>query len=209
MQRDGTVAGAGMPAHLADIGQAYEYDELVGLASFTGGVQSLFDPDDPRFFPPGDMPARIAAACRENGQTPPETPGGFVRSALLSLACKYRLVLERLERITGTNVEIVHMIGGGADNELLCRLTANTLDRVVLAGPVEATALGNVLVQARATGELGSMADLRAVAVASVKPRIYEPDGDRAAAEHDYGRFLEITKFSLTAQERVSPDAGC
>ena len=91
------------------------------------------------------------------GQEPPATPGEIVRAALVSLACKYRLVLERLERTTGREVDVVHVIGGGAQAELLCRLTADVLGRRVLAGPVEATALGNVLVQARAAGELGSL----------------------------------------------------
>jgi rhamnulokinase len=110
-----------------------------------------------------------------------------VRSALVSLACKYRLVLERLERAAGVEVEVVHVIGGGSRNELLCRLTADLLRRPVLAGPVEATALGNVLVQARAVGELGSLAEMRAVAAASADPVVYEPSGD---AEEIYERFL-------------------
>ena len=112
---------------------------------------------------PGDMPARIAEACRALGQPAPADRGEIVRSILVSLACKYRLVLERLERVTGREVDVVHVIGGGSRNALLCQLTADLLGRPVLAGPVEATALGNVLVQARAVGELGSLAEMRAV----------------------------------------------
>lgn len=169
------------------------YDELSELAAAAPPDVPLFDPDDPRFLPPGDMPARIAAACAELGQAPPQTRGEIVRSALVSLACKYRLVLERLEAVTGRDVEVVHVIGGGARNALLCRLTAELLGRTVLAGPVEATALGNVLVQARAVGELGSLADMRALAAASAEPVLYEPDADRAAAEATYERFLTVT----------------
>jgi rhamnulokinase len=116
-----------------------------------------------------------------------------VRSAVTSLACKYRLVLERLERVTGREVDVVHVIGGGARNRLLCELTADVLGRPVLAGPVEATAMGNVLVQARAAGELGSLADLRAVAAASADPETFEPRPERAAAEGTYERFLSVT----------------
>ena len=129
------------------------------------------------------MPARIAAACRASGQEPPATPGEIARAALISLACKYRLVLERLERTTGREVDVVHVIGGGAQHALLCRLTADVLGRRVLAGPVEATALGNVLVQARAAGELGSLARSAPPPRPPPTPDVYEPAAEREAAE--------------------------
>ncbi len=132
-----------------------DYGELARMAAQARADVPLFDPDADGFLARGDMPARIAAACRESGQEPPEGEGETVRAIVLSLACKYRLVLERLERVTGRDVDVVHVIGGGARNELLCRLTADVLGRRVLAGPDEATAMGNVLVQARAAGELG------------------------------------------------------
>jgi rhamnulokinase len=163
------------------------YDELMGEAAAARADVPLFDPDDERFLAPGDMPARIAGACEERGQARPEGRGETVRSALVSLACKYRLVLERLERAAGVEVEVVHVIGGGSRNELLCRLTADLLRRPVLAGPAEATALGNVLAQARAVGELRSLAEMRRVAAASAEPAVYEPGGD---AEEIYERFL-------------------
>jgi rhamnulokinase len=166
------------------------YDELRELAAGARADVPLFDPDDERFLAPGDMPARIATACAELGQAPPDGPGEVVRSILVSLACKYRLVLERLERVAGHDVEVVHVIGGGARNELLCRLTADLLGRPVLAGPVEATALGNVLVQVRAVGELAARADMRAVAAASADPAVYEPAG---GADGTYERFLSLT----------------
>jgi rhamnulokinase len=170
-----------------------DYDEVTRLAVAAGDDVPLFDPDADGFLAPGGMPARIAEACRAAGQEPPSTPGEIVRSAVTSLACKYRLVLERLERVTGRDVDVVHVIGGGARNRLLCELTADVLGRPVLAGPVEATALGNVLVQARAAGELGSLSDLRAVAAASAAPETFEPRAARAAAEATYERFLSVT----------------
>jgi rhamnulokinase len=180
----------------ADAGMPFEYDELNRLADAAPADVPLFDPDDPCFLALGDMPARIAAACRATGQSPPRTPGEFVRSVLVSLSCKYRLVLERLERVSGRDVEVVHVVGGGARNALLCRLTAAMLGRPVLAGPVEATALGNVLVQARAAGELGSLAELRAVAAKTAELVVYEPAGDRAEADVVYGRFASLTGLS-------------
>ena len=170
------------------------YDELHELAARARADVPLFDPDDERFLRPGDMPALIAAACTEAGQPAPEGRGEIVRSVLTSLACKYRLVLERLELVTGRDLEVVHVIGGGARNVLLCRLTADLLGRPVLAGPVEATALGNVLVQARSVGELGPLAELRAVAAASADPAVFEPAGD---ADGIYDRFLSVTGLNV------------
>jgi rhamnulokinase len=117
----------------------------------------------------------------------------MVQAILASLACKYRWVLERLEAVTGRDVRRIHVIGGGARNTLLCRLTADVCGREVHAGPVEATALGNVLVQARAAGELGSLADLRAAAAASAQPVVYEPAGD----DGTYRRFLDLTGLQI------------
>jgi rhamnulokinase len=169
---------------------AHDYDELHRLAAQAPDDVPLVDPDDEAFLAPGDMPARIAAHCERGGQRAPATPGETVRTILLSLACKYRVVLRRLERVTGRRVRRVHVIGGGARNALLCQLTADVLELPVLAGPVEATALGNVLVQARGAGLLGSLADLRAVASASARPTTYEPAIDRSG---DYERFLAVT----------------
>ena len=130
----------------------------------------VFDVDDERFLRGGDMPALIAEAVgRELSR------GETVRSIYVSLARRYRDVLDRLEAASGRAVRTIHVIGGGARNELLCQLTADVTGREVLAGPVEATALGNVLVQARAAGELGSLSDMRAVSAASFEPVHYEP----------------------------------
>jgi rhamnulokinase len=174
------------------------YDELTAAANTARADVPLFDPDDEALLRPGDMPARVVAACRTLGQPEPADRGEIVRSILTSLACKYRLVLERLDRVSGRDVDVVHVIGGGSRNELLCRLTAELLGRPVLAGPVEATALGNVLVQARAVGELGSLAEMRAVAAASADPTVFEPGG---RGDETYHRFLEVT--GKTVKETV------
>jgi len=174
-------------------GDGTSYDELLGLAEAAQGDGALFDPDDPAFLAPGDMPGRIAAACAASGQDAPSDRGTLVRGILVSLACKYRWVLERLEAVSGCDVRRIHVIGGGAQNGLLCRLTAELTGRDVLAGPAEATALGNVLVQLRAAGALGSLAEMRTVAAASASPVGYPPPGDRAYADATYERFLNVT----------------
>jgi rhamnulokinase len=166
-----------------------DYDELQRAASAAPPDVPLFDPDADAFLAPGDMPQRIADACVAADQQPPRTRGELVRSILTSLACKYRVVLDRLREVTGRDVDCVHVIGGGARNELLCQLTADVLELPVHAGPVEATAVGNVLVQARAIGELGSLADMRAVAATSAECVTYEPR-DGAGL---YDRFLAVT----------------
>jgi rhamnulokinase len=152
----------------------------------------VFDPDHESLLHGGDMPARIAALCTRAGQTAPAGEGELMRSILLSLACKYRLVLEQLEQVTDRRIDTIHVVGGGARNELLCRLTADVCAREVVTGPAEATALGNVLVQALALGEISDLADLRRVVVRSVVPQRYEPRPSSPAAE-TYPRFLQTT----------------
>jgi rhamnulokinase len=175
-------------------GEDLSYEGLMRLAGQAADDDvALFDPDDPAFLAPGDMPGRIAAAVARSGQRMRTDPGCVIRSILVSLACRYRHVLEALEHVTGRHVTCLHVIGGGARNALLCRLTADLTGRPVKAGPVEATALGNVLVQARATGELGSLADMRAVAAASTAPVVHEPHPDRDRADATYRRFLAVT----------------
>jgi rhamnulokinase len=147
------------------------FEELHQAAREVTGPVPIFDPDDERFLRGGDMPSMVAEACGRAEMT----RGEIVRSIYVSLADKYRLVLERLEAVSGREVRTLHVIGGGAQNALLCQLTADVTGREVLAGPVEATALGNVLVQARASGELGSLAEIRAVSAASFEPVRYEP----------------------------------
>ncbi|MCG5213746.1 rhamnulokinase [Streptosporangium sp. KLBMP 9127] len=157
--------GPDLPALLAEAGQAPPY-------------QAVIDPDDPSFLPPGDMPARIAEFCARTGQRPPEGRPAVVRCVLESLALAYRRALRDAVRLSGRDVEVIHVVGGGARNELLCRLTADACGLPVLAGPVEAAALGNALIQARARGEVGDLAELRALVRRSEPIAAYEPRGD-------------------------------
>jgi rhamnulokinase len=167
-------------------GYTHDYETLMDAAQSAEPLRSLIDPDDPRFFHPADMPAEIAAFCSETGQPIPETVGQFIRCCLESLALKYRLVLAWLEDVTGTRIEVVHIVGGGSQNRLLNQLTASACARPVVAGPVEATAIGNVLIQARTAGELGTLADGRAVVRESFQLDYFDPQPD--------SRWLEATE---------------
>jgi sugar (pentulose or hexulose) kinase len=148
---------------------------LAGAAEAEAG-RSVIDATDPVFLPPGDMPARIAAACAAAGQPVPANPVEMTRCILDSLAVAYRRAIDDARRLAGVRVDVVHMVGGGAQNELLCQLTADACGLPVLAGPVEAGALGNVLVQARALGAVGpDLASMRAL-VRETQPIVrYEP----------------------------------
>jgi rhamnulokinase len=183
-------------------GSARDYDELTALAAASRADVPVFDPDDNSLLHGGDMPARITALCTGAGQPAPSGDGELLRSILVSLACKYRLVCEQLEHVTDDAIETIHVVGGGARNELLCQLTADVCGREVVAGPVEATALGNVLVGALALGELADLTDLRQVVARSVSPRRYEPQASPRGAE-TYQRFLEATGLSATRAARA------
>ena len=174
-------------------GEEYGYDELIALAAAAPPFGPIVDPDHEAFLPPGDQPARLAARCRATGQAPPETPGATVRCVLESLAAKYRWVIERAEALTGRLVRTIHIVGGGARNVLLCQMTADATGRPVLAGPVEATALGNLLVQALARGRLGSPGDIRAVVRRSVTVDRYDPDPAAAPRWDEAMARLEAT----------------
>jgi rhamnulokinase len=166
---------------------------LLAAAEAETPRRSLVDVDDPRFLPPGSMAERIAAACRRNGEPVPDTPARVARCILDSLALAYRRAVRDASRLSGLPVDAVHVVGGGARNELLCRLTAEACGRPVEAGPVEAAALGNALVQARAHGvDLPTLADLRRLVRRSWTVRRYEPGDDvgawDAAEERVHGR---------------------
>jgi rhamnulokinase len=161
--------------------------EVLSAAAAEPAFASIVDPDDPVFLPPGDMPARIATWCRDTGQPVPVTPAAVTRSIMDSLATAHRRAVRQAQELSGHHVDVVHVVGGGARNALLCQLTADACGLPVLAGPVEATALGNVLVQARAAGLVGpDLVALRAVLRGSQRIERYEPRGDErrwAAAE--------------------------
>ncbi|AXK37089.1 rhamnulokinase [Streptomyces armeniacus] len=151
-------------------------DELLRQAARSTPLRSVVDAGDPEFLAPDCMPARLAAACRRGGQPEPRTPAEFTRCVLDSLALAHRQAVEDAQRLTGHEVDTVHIVGGGARNELLCQLTADACGLPVVAGPAEAAALGNVLVQARAAGALrGSLASLRGTLRSSLPLRHYAP----------------------------------
>jgi rhamnulokinase len=138
--------------------------------------RSIIDPNDPSFLPHGDMPARIINACRRTGQPVPENPPEMVRCIMDSLALAHRDTLAEAQQLSGREVDAVHIVGGGARNDLLCQLTADACGLPVLAGPVEATAIGNILIQARALGAVGStLTEMRALIRATQRIRRFEP----------------------------------
>lgn len=149
---------------------------LLAAAAEAPANRSIVDAADPAFLAPGDMPARIARACREADQPQPRDRAATVRCVLDSLAEAYRRAIDEAVALSGHRVEVVHVVGGGARNELLCQLTADATGLPVVAGPVEAAALGNILIQARAAGAVrGGLSDLRAIAARSEPLRRFEP----------------------------------
>nr|CAA9261336.1 Rhamnulokinase [uncultured Armatimonadetes bacterium] len=174
----------------ARLGDDRPYDKLTRLAGDAPALAAFVDPDHPSLLAPPDMPRALRELCAATGQTPPEGVGATIRCALDSLALKYRWTLERLEQITGEPVHTLHIVGGGTQNTLLNQLAADATGRLVKAGPVEATAAGNVLLQAMAQGRLGSLDELRAVVRASFPIDTYEPAAaDKAGWDDAYGRF--------------------
>ncbi len=164
-------------------GSTSDYADLVRAAESAPAFRSLIDPDDLCFLSPPDMPAAITEFCRETAQPAPTTEGEFIRCALESLAIKYSAVLDWLRDMTGSAIHAVNVVGGGSRNRLLNQFTANACNCTVLAGPVEATVLGNVLVQARACGELGSLAEIRRVAHESSEVEEFRPTYDSSWEE--------------------------
>lgn len=167
----------------AAAGEAMDYARLTRLASEAKPFVSLIDPTDARFLAPPSMPEAIAEYCRETGQPVPASPGAFVRCALESLALLYRQTLREIKLITGKKLSRLHVVGGGSKNELLNQFTANALQIPVHAGPVEATAAGNVLIQAIGLGHLPSLEAARIVVRDSMPVKIVQPqDADAWAA---------------------------
>jgi rhamnulokinase len=173
-------------------GEEYSYEELVRLAMEAPAFGALVDPDYPSFMAPGEMAGRVQNLCEETGQKPPQGPGEISRCIFDSLALKYRYVIEQAERLSGRPVEAVHVVGGGSRNALLCQLTADATRLPVLAGPVEATAMGNVMVQALARGRVASLEEIRAVVRSSVEVERYESRGDAGRWRDAAERFSKL-----------------
>lgn len=172
-------------------GDAIDYEEMTRLAGEAAPFKSLIHPADPRFIPPGGMPDRIATFCRETSQTVPGTKGAMLRCALESLALLYRKTLQDIEIMTGNRVDVLHIVGGGSRNRLLNQWTANALNRKVVTGPIEATAAGNILIQALALGHLDSIEDARQVISNSFPTETFEPV-DQSKWDDAFARFQSL-----------------
>jgi len=172
--------------------QAPSYEDLTRRAAAVASFGSLIDPNHPTFLTVGDMPDRIRRYCQRTGQAPPAHPAAVVRCILESLAMAYRRAIEMAEELSGLSVDVLHLVGGGAANELLCQLTADVTRRPVVAGPEEATGVGNLLIQAWTDGQIGSLAELRSVVARSFSPRRYEPEASRDQIDEAYGRFCRL-----------------
>ncbi|MFB6272041.1 MAG: rhamnulokinase family protein [Salinibacter sp.] len=155
-------------------GQQFDHDTLQREAAEAASLGTV-DPNEPRFLERGQMPQKIRSYCEENDQPTPETRGEVVRLILESLAADYRDKLDQMEQLVGEQIEVVHLVGGGSRNELLCQWTADATGRRVVAGPAEATALGNLLIQARTMGGLPDGVSIRDIVRASTDLRTYEP----------------------------------
>jgi rhamnulokinase len=164
-------------------GRTWTFQELTAAAEAAPPLQSFIEPNDPRFLAPGDLPSRIREFCAETGQPEPAGAGEITRCILESLALKHAQTVRVLADVTGSRPPEIHIVGGGALNVPLCRWTADAAGLPVLAGPVEATAVGNLVTQAIALGELGSLEEAREVVRASFEPDVWEPSSSTAWLE--------------------------
>jgi len=178
-------------------GEELSFDVLTQAAAESEAFLSVVDPDDDMFLHPGDMPSRIQKFCADTNQPVPQTKGQIIRVALESVALKYRFVLERLEELSGKRLDPLHIIGGGTKNRLLNQFTADATKRTVVTGPVEATAIGNVLMQAIGLNHLSSLSDAREVVRASFDVEEYHPKSD-AGWDEAYAKLLTILEFKVS-----------
>lgn len=172
-------------------GKEYDYPTLTQMASESPEFVSLINPSDPRFIAPDNMPERIASFCKETNQPVPNSPGAYIRCCLESLALLYKRTLLMIEDLTGEKIERLHIVGGGSRNYLLNQFAANALQIPVYTGPVEATAAGNILVQAIALGDITSLDTARSIVRNSMEVSVVEPK-DKQKWEDAYQRFVKI-----------------
>jgi rhamnulokinase len=175
-------------------GHEFSYQQLADLAAAEVGGRTLVDPAFASFQTPGEMPQKIVEFARRTSQPVPESPGQFVRCCLDSLALAYRRTVNLLEGVLDRRFDVLHIVGGGGQNRLLNQLAADALERPVVVGPLEATAIGNGLVQAMACGELSSLAELRGlIAESDLIVGRYEPTAE-AARHSSWERFEQLVK---------------
>ncbi len=173
-------------------GRDFNWETLLSLAGKAPGMRSIIDTDAQPFVAPSNMPEAIREYCRTTGQPVPDTEGQVIRCALESLVLRYRLTLGMLEHLVGQRFSTIHMVGGGVQNRLLCQFTADACQRPVVAGPVEATALGNVMMQAIGTGRLSSIAEARAL-VRSAKDIVHYQPGSIEGWDDGFAKLKELT----------------
>lgn len=174
-------------------GQEYSYAQLVSLAEAAEPLTAVVNPNDPRFLSPGDHPQRVQTYCLETHQPIPSDVGRIVRCVLESLAMSYRKTLDTLRSLTGRAIDVVHIGGGGTQNHLLNQMAANATGLPVVTGPIEATVIGNALVQLIALGEIGDLRQARHIVAGMTELNRYEPE-DTAVWQEAYGRYQQITK---------------
>ena len=177
-------------------GKDIDYTQITKLAAEAEPFRSIVDPDQNCFLGPADMTVAIADECKRTGQPVPETEGQFVRCALESLALKYRAVVGWLENLTGVPIEVIHIVGGGCQNQLLNQFAADACGRPVVAGPVEATALGNVMIQARSAGDVSSLSEIREVVRRSEQIDEYNP-ANKSSWDDAWQRFVSLYPETL------------
>jgi sugar (pentulose or hexulose) kinase len=175
----------------AEQGDDLDFVQIAGLAMEAEPFVAFINPDAPEFAKPCDMPAAIQAFCQKTGQRVPQTRGEIARVAYESLAMRYRNVFQTLEKLHGTPLKQLHIVGGGCQNILLNRLTADAINRPVLAGPVEATGIGNMLMQMIAKGDVADLAEGRQMVLESFGTQTYRPE-ETVAWDAAFDRFLAI-----------------
>jgi rhamnulokinase len=175
----------------AQAGETYSYEEISHMATVEKPFTAIIDPDHASFLAPADMPAAIQRFCQDTKQTIPQSKGEIIRTALEGLALRYRWAAETLEQLLQRKLDVLHVVGGGSQNELLCQFTADATQLPVVAGPVEATAIGNIAIQAIAAGRLASLDEARELIRRSFPVVTYEP-GNGAPWDEAYGRFLNL-----------------
>ena len=174
-------------------GQSYTFDELTEKALQSKPFACFINPNDDLFTPAGNMPERIREFCRKTNQYVPQTVGEIVRCIFESLALCYRQTIESIEAMTGKKYSSINIVGGGTKEQILCKWAASASNRVVYAGPVEATAIGNIAMQTIATGELKDIYEARDIIRNSFEIKVYEPEYNNAW-EEAYQRFINICK---------------
>lgn len=174
-------------------GEEYSYADLERMALASEPLQSFIDPDSPEFTPPGDIPGRVQEFCRRTGQKVPETVGEIMRCIYESLALKYRFAVDQLRQATGKQFTALHVLGGGTKDGLLCQMSANSTGLPVVAGPIEATALGNIMIQLVALGALPDIAAGRALIATTEKLKQFAPQ-ETADWDKAYARYVTVLK---------------